>query len=88
MTSITLAQAKAFLRVTGEDEDALIALLIEAAQRRIEAAVGLALEETSPAPLRLCVLLLVAHGFEHREAAAPSPALIEPWLAPYRRGRL
>jgi uncharacterized phiE125 gp8 family phage protein len=41
-----------------------------------------------PEPLRQAVLALVAHSFEHREAAELPLALIEPWLAPYRRVRL
>jgi len=41
-----------------------------------------------PEPLRQAVLALVAHSFEHREAADLPLALIEPWLAPYRRVRL
>jgi uncharacterized phiE125 gp8 family phage protein len=41
-----------------------------------------------PEPLRQAVLALVAHSFEHREAADLPLALVEPWLAPYRRVRL
>ena len=88
MPPITLAEAKGFLRVTDDAQDGLIQLLIDAAIGRIEAAVGLVLDEASPAPLRLCLLMLVASAFEHREAVEPSLALVEPWLAPFRRGRL
>jgi uncharacterized phage protein (predicted DNA packaging) len=87
MPPITLAEAKAFLRVTDEAEDALIQLLIEAATERVELAVGLVLTDPAPSPLRLAILMLVAHGFEHREGEAPA-ALVEPWLAPYRSARL
>ncbi|MEY4248440.1 MAG: hypothetical protein RJA87_73 [Pseudomonadota bacterium] len=44
--------------------------------------------DTVPEPLRQAVLALVAHSFEHREAADLPLALIEPWLAPFRRVRL
>ena len=44
--------------------------------------------ETVPEPLRQAILALVAHSFEHREAADLPLALVEPWLAPYRRVRL
>jgi len=44
--------------------------------------------ETVPEPLRQAVLALVAHSFEHREAAELPLALVEPWLAPFRRVRL
>ncbi len=44
--------------------------------------------DTVPEPLRQAVLALVAHSFEHREAADLTLALVEPWLAPFRRVRL
>ena len=88
MPPITLAEAKAFLRVGDDAEDGLVQLLIDAAIARVAAATGLSLNETSPAPLRLCLLMLIAHGFEHREAAEAPIGLIEPWLAPYRVVRL
>lgn len=87
MPPITLAEAKAFLRVTDAAEDALVQLLIDAAAERVEIAVGQVLTDPTPAPLRLAVLMLVAHGYEHREGEAPA-ALVEPWLAPFRRARL
>src|SRR4051812_7717821 len=40
---VTLAEAKAYLRVVTGDEDALVALLIGAARRHVEGATGLAL---------------------------------------------
>ena len=85
---VSLADARAFLRVTHDAEDGLIGLLLDAAVRRIENATGLVLTDASPAPLRLAVLMLAAHAFEHREAAEPPLGLIEPWLAPYRTARL
>ncbi len=88
MPPITLADARAFLRVSDDAEDAVLQLLIDAAVTRVEAATGLTLTDASPAPLRLCLLMLVAHGFEHREAAEAPIGLIEPWLAPYRAVRL
>ncbi|MES2034500.1 MAG: head-tail connector protein, partial [Pseudomonadota bacterium] len=87
MPPITLAEATAFLRVTDDAEDALVQLLIDAAVARIAAATDAVLTDTSPAPLRLAVLMLVAHGHEHREGEAPV-SLVEPWLAPYRKARL
>ena len=82
--AVTVAEAKAFLRVTDDAEDDLVSLLIDAAQARVEGATGLVLDTSSAAPLRLCILMLVAHGFEHREAAEAPIGLVEPWLAPYR----
>ena len=86
--AVTVAEAKAFLRVTDDAEEALISLLIDAAQVRVETATNLTLDTSSAAPLRLAILMLVAHGFEHREAAEAPVGLVEPWIAPYRAVRL
>ena len=86
--SLTLAEARAFLRVPDTSEDAVLTLLIDAAEARVASAVGVALTPASPAPLRLAVLILVAHAYEHRDAGDPALSLVEPWLAPYRKARL
>ena len=86
--AVTVAEAKAFLRVTDSAEDSLISMLIDAAQARVETATNLTLDEDSAAPLRLAILMLVAHGFEHREAGEAPVGLVEPWIAPYRTVRL
>ena len=86
--SLTLAEARAFLRVPNASEDAVLTLLIDAAEARVAAAAGVTLVPTSPAPLRLSVLTLVAHAYEHRDAGEPSLSLVEPWLTPYRKARL
>jgi len=86
--SLTLAEARAFLRASDASEDATITLLIDAAEARVAAATGLTLTPASPAPLRLAILTLVSHAYAHREIAEPSLALVEPWLAPYRKARL
>ncbi|WP_205691519.1 head-tail connector protein [Caulobacter sp. 602-2] len=85
--SVTLAQAKAFLRASGEDE--LVALLVDAAEARVGQAAGVVLSAASPAPLRLAVLALACHAYEHRHDGKPPPlSLVEPWIAPYRQARL
>ncbi|MET3667888.1 head-tail connector protein [Caulobacter sp. 1776] len=86
--SLTLAEARAFLRAPDTSDDAVLTLLIDAAEARVAAAAGAALAPTSPAPLRLAVLTLVAHAYEHRDAGEPSLSLVEPWLTPYRKARL
>ena len=86
--SLTLAEARAFLRVPDASEDAVLTILIDAAEARIASAASVTLGPTSPAPLRLSVLTLVAHAYEHRDAGEPSLALVEPWLTPYRKARL
>ena len=42
-----------------------------------------------PAPLIQAILRLVGYAYDHRSEPGPAPiALIEPWIAPYRRIRL
>ncbi len=84
---VSMAEAKAFLRVTHDAEDDLIALLIDAARRRVEGETGLSLTSTSPAALRLAVLMLTLRAYERGEEAMPI-APVEAWVAPYRQVRL
>ncbi|AGJ94618.1 head-tail connector protein [Caulobacter vibrioides] len=90
--ALTLAEARTFLRVSDASEDALLTLLIDAAEARVGAVAGVALTAASPAPLRLSVLILAAHAYEHRsslgDTGEPSLVLVEPWLTPYRKARL
>ncbi len=84
---VTLTEAKLFLRVEHEAEDGLVQTLIDAARARVQGEVGLTLTSTSPAPLRLAVLMLTLRAYERGEvemAIAP----VEAWLAPYRAVRL
>ena len=84
---VTLTEAKLFLRVEHEAEDGLIQTLIDAARTRVEGEVGLTLASTSPAPLRLAVMMLVLRAYERGEGEM-SVASVEGWIAPYRVVRL
>ena len=84
---VTLAEARVFLRVEHEAEDQLIQTLIDAAVARVSGEVGLSLTSTSPAPLRLAVLMLVLRAFERGERAM-DVGPVEAWIAPYRVVRL
>lgn len=84
---VSLTEAKLFLRVEHEAEDGLIQTLIEAARARVEGEVGLSLNSTSPAPLRLAVMMLLLRAYERGEGEM-SVAPVEGWIAPYRVVRL
>jgi len=84
---VSLAEAKLFLRVEHDAEDGLIQTLIDAARARVEGETGMTLLSTSPAPLRLAILMLAMKAYERGDrkmAIAP----VEAWLAPYRTPRL
>ena len=84
---VSMAEAKAFLRVTHDAEDDLIALLIDAARKRVEGETGLSLTSTSPAALRLAVLMLTLRAYERGEDEMPIQP-VEGWIAPHRQVRL
>ena len=84
---VLLAEAKLFLRVEHAAEDGLIQTLIEAARARVEGDVGLTLSSTSPAALRLAILILALRAYERGDAEMPV-APVEGWIAPYRVVRL
>ncbi|WP_428150262.1 head-tail connector protein [Brevundimonas sp.] len=84
---VSLTEAKLFLRVEHQAEDALIQTLIDAARARVEGEVGLELTSTSAAPLRLAVLMLALRAYERGEVEM-SIRPVESWIAPYRVVRL
>lgn len=83
---VTLAEAKEFLRVDGDDQDGTIAILIGAAT---EAALRLAdtLDPTAQPPLslKLAILFHASRAFDNREDAADMPASAARLLAPLRQ---
>ena len=77
---VSLAEAKLFLRVEHDAEDGLIQTLIDAARARVEGDVGMSLTSTSPAPLRLAILMLTLRAYERGD---PEMALapVDGWIA-------
>jgi len=68
---ITLAEAKEYLRVDTDDEDALIATLLAAAQKLCEDVARLEAEEFEAAGdvAKIAVLFALGYFYEHREDA-------------------
>jgi uncharacterized phage protein (predicted DNA packaging) len=92
---ITPDEARAYLRLDGDEESAIIAGLIAAARVHVEQATGMALDvdATVPPPLRQAMLMLIGHWFNAREAAAEArfdqvPHGVAALIAPYRRLRV
>ncbi len=85
---VSLDEAKLFLRVTHDAEDTLISTFLEAAKTRLEGVAGLSLDDASPAPLRLCLMYLVAQAYQNRGETASDLEAVEAWLSPYRTVRL
>lgn len=99
MEKVGIATAKAHLRVSGNEEDALIGALIDAAYLAVEGKVfrkvyADAVPEADPAgvvaneAINAAVLLIVGHLYANREAVVQGQAVEVPmgaeWLlAPY-----
>ena len=68
---VTLAEAKEYLRVDGEDEDALIETLLKAAQGLCEDVSRLETAEFELAGevAKIAVLFTLGYFYEHREEA-------------------
>lgn len=68
---VTLAEAKEYLRIDGEDEDTLIEMLLKAAQGLCEDVSRLETGEFEAADevAKIAVLFTLGYFYEHREEA-------------------
>lgn len=77
MAIITLADAKAHMGIVDDADDVLISAKIDAAQAYVEAQIGFALDEETPADLVEAVRQMTAHFFENREATTVGVSIVE-----------
>lgn len=71
MDMVSLAEAKAFMNISGDTEDVLIDDLLAAAEVYAGNYIGVDLEEeyeTLPRDIELAIKQIVAHWYENREA--------------------
>nr|WP_313427042.1 head-tail connector protein [Brevundimonas diminuta] len=82
MVLVTLAQAKAHLRLIEDDEDTYVEGLIAAATEHIETVCGPEFEEASSAQ-HYAALLMIGQWFDNRDEAVIPPAanaLLRPFM--------
>lgn len=88
MAIVTLAEAKAHLRVYDVADDTYITGLTEVAEDHLQAQ-GVAVAAPVPASIRHAALLIIGHFFNNREASSAVnlktiPHGVEALIAPYR----
>ena len=82
---VTVEEAKAYLRIDGEEEDALVSSLIILAQDCCEDILRYELtEELMEPPIKQAILILVTHFYEER-SGEDVPEVVYTLLRPYRK---
>ncbi|WP_028972265.1 MULTISPECIES: head-tail connector protein [Sporomusa] len=80
---VTIAEAKEYLRIDGEEEEPLLASLISVVTAHCEDYLQTALSTEIPLPVKQAILILVAHFYEQRIGEA-IPKVVYTLLSPYR----
>ena len=88
MALLQLEDVKAWLRISYDDDDDVLAGVIDAAEGYV-AEIGVALAAPVPAALQQALLLLIGHWWENREAVIDGayrklPLGFEALITPYR----
>jgi len=88
MSFVSLDDIKSHLRITGNADDALLAIYADAACEHVAAFTRREWSEDVPASVKAAVLLLTADLYENREAQSPvtlqENKTVERLLWPYR----
>ncbi|MEF9990367.1 MAG: head-tail connector protein [Christensenellaceae bacterium] len=82
-------ELKQYLKVESDEDDTLIASMLEAATSVVEAVLRFPLTdfESVPAVVNQCILLMAAQMYENREGFVPSKVIdaLRFLLAPFRK---
>ena len=81
--AVSVKDIKDYLRIDGEEEDLLLAGILQSAQAHCEDYLKTPLTDDAPAPVKQAVMLLVSHFYAQR-TGEPIPNVVYTLLAPYR----
>ena len=80
---LTLTEVKEYLRIDGEEENALLTALLSAAISHSENYLQAPLPSETPTPVKQALLILIGHFYEQR-AGEDIPNVVYVLLSPYR----
>lgn len=80
---VSVTELKTYLRIDGEEEDALLATLLSSAKAHCEDYLKTVLPEGLPLPVKQAILILAVNFYEQRIGEA-IPQVVYTLLSPYR----
>ncbi|SHJ10480.1 head-tail connector protein [Propionispora hippei] len=80
---LTLTEVKEYLRIDGEEENALLTALLSAAISHSENYLQAPLPSETPTPVKQALLILIGHFYEQR-MGEDIPNVVYVLLSPYR----